>query len=252
MIPAPHSSLSTRLLLGGFVLLVAGTLATGCAESPTTTYRDAHGETVTVQWRDYPADAFTDADDVLAQPTREETAEHFHQLRAAVTAAIEAELGDDYAGLKWRDAGEGGWHAYGGNGYGGDSMLQVYNSASWETEVEVAPADWQRVLDAAERELAEWGIHSANRVTASEEETDLSHWLQYTDYFDGGEFVTVSVQDARRDEQALADAEEYGHLVSGISLFYGIQTISEADRAEFERRAAPFAGLIRPESTHSD
>jgi hypothetical protein len=131
-------------------------------------------------------------------------------------------------------------------------MLQVYNSTSWESEVELPPSTWQRVLDAAARELSEWGIRPSHPAPATDEWADHSRWLRYTDFFDGGEFLTVSVQDARRDDDALADAEEYGHLVSGISLFYGIQTISEDDREEFERRAEPFAGLTRPESTHSD
>ena len=72
------------------------------------------------------------------------------------------------------------------------------------------------------------------------------------DLFAAGEFMTVTVQDARRDDQALAEAEQNGGLISGVSLFYGIQTISGADRAEFERRAAPFRGLERPAPSHSD
>jgi hypothetical protein len=236
----------------GLVLVAAAVTLTGCAASPTTTYRDANGLETTVQWRDYPADAYTDAGEVLTLPTVEEVADHWPEVREALAAAIEAELGDRAADLEWRAHGEEGWYPYGGNGYGGESMLQVYNSANWEAEIEVPPGAWQDILDAAERELAEWGIRAAPAIPRGEGDPDDSHWMDSVDLFQNGEFMTVTVQDARRDDDALADAQEHGWIVSGISLFYGIQTISDADRAEFERRAAPFRGLARPEPSHSD
>lgn len=250
MIADPALSSLRRLLLG-LPMLAAAAAIVGCAASPTTTIRSADGEETTVHWRDYPADAFTDARDVLALPSVEEVADRWADVRAAVAQAIEVELGDSVSHLEWRASGDDGWYPYGGNGYGGDSMLQVYNSATWETEVELPPSAWQGVLDAAERELAEWDIRVSPAAPAPGED-DLSHWMRYIDFFQGGEFMTVTVQDARRDDGALADAQEYGHLISGISLFYGIQTISDADRAEFERRAQPFQGLARPEASHSD
>ena len=247
VVPSP----ARRRFLGFAAVAAAVTLA-GCAVSPTTTYRNAEGVETTVHWRDYPADAYTDTGDVLALPSVEEVADRWSEVREAVAGAIEAELGAQAGDLEWRTHGDDGWFPYGGNGYGGESMLQVYNSASWEAEVEVPPGAWKDVLEAAERELAEWGIRAAPAVPREEGDPDPSHWMQSVDLFQNGEFMTVTVQDARRDEAALADAEENGWIVSGISLFYGIQTISDTDRAEFERRAAPFQGLARPEASHSD
>ncbi|MGB4779463.1 hypothetical protein [Microbacterium sp.] len=79
-----------------------------------------------------------------------------------------------------------------------------------------------------------------------------ARWLQYTDYYSRGEFLTITVQDVTLDEDALADAQKYESLVAGISLFCGIQTIAAADREAFASASAPFAGLDRPAATHSD
>ena len=241
----------SRRLIPALAGLAAAVVLAGCAASPTTTYRGPDGDVVTVDWRDYPADAYTDADDVLALPSVEEIDDHWPEVREAVAEAIEAAL--DRAGdFDWHSTGPEGWHPYGGNGYGGTSMLHVYNSATWEAEAELPPEVWQGILDAAERELAEWGIRRSHVPAVDDEPVDTSHWMQSTDFFANGEFMTVTVQDARRDDEALAEAEQNGRLVSGISLFYGIQTIAAADRAEFARLADPFRGLARPEATHSD
>lgn len=221
----------------------------GCtAVSPTTTYTDSAGDEVTVDWRDYPADAFTDAEAVLALPTVEKTAQRWAALRAEIVEAIEAEVGSD---LEWTDMGLDGWYPYGGNGYGGTSMIQVYNSPSWQADIRLPRDDWANVLAAATEVLAGHGI-PLTTYDDGDELKDLSHWLLTTDYFSGGEFLSISVQDASFDADALSDAEEYGHQVAGISLFYGIQTISSADRVAFTEAAAPFTGLARPAATHSD
>lgn len=246
------SPVSFRRTAHGAALLTALSLFVGCAASPpTTTYIDADGREVTVDWSDYPADASTDAEDVLGRPTVEDVPARWTELRAALTRSIDVVLAGHGVDLAWESAGEDGWFPYGGNGYGGDSMLRVYNSATWQAEAAIPHELWEVVVDAAERELADRGI-ARRTVTAAEEDSGLSTWMHDADFFDGGEFLTVSVQDARLDDEALADAEQFGHLVSGITLFYGIQTIREADRAEFEARAAPFDALDRPQATHSD
>jgi hypothetical protein len=235
------------------VLLAAGALV-GCAASPTTTYTDASGETVTVDWSDYPLDPYTDPSEVLALPPVEQVGDRWPAVRAAVVAAIEAELGEEFGDLAWVERGEAEWFPYGGNGYGGETMLQVYNSAGWEADVRLPPSAWPRVIDAAERELAEWGITQRGDLAGDpgSDGDDTTEWLLVGDFFQSGEFMSVSVQDARLDDDARADAEEHGHLVSGISMFYGIQTISESQRDAFIRAAEPFDGLERPEPTHSD
>lgn len=225
----------------------------GCAASPTTTYTDAAGEQVTVNWRDYPADAYTDAADVLALPAVEDVDARWRAIRADLVTAIEAEFAGELPALRWAARGDDGWYPYEGNGYGGDSMLRVYNSASWEADVIIPRDEWPRVSAAATAALAKWGIAPSDSSDPDDPAArDLARWLHYTDYFAGGEFLTVSVLDATLDHEALADTKEYGHQIAGISLFYGIQTISRGERDEFTAAAEPFEGLTRPEATHSD
>lgn len=223
------------------------TLAGCAAASPTTTYTDASGQEVTVDWRDYPAHAGIDADTVLEAPVAEEVEARWEQIRAAVVDAIDAELDGRLDASSWSERGEGSWSDQVGNGYGGESMLSTYNSGSWEAEIVLPPEDWAGVIAAAEAELAQWGI-----TGVGPEPTEVPEWLVYGDFFEGPEFVSIAVQDASLDADAHSGALERGWLVSGISLFYGIQTIAEADRDAFTAAAAPFSGLERPEPTSSD
>ena len=54
------------------VALTLATTVTSCAPSPTTTYRDDSGKTLTVDWADYPGRDGMDAADVLRAPPAEE------------------------------------------------------------------------------------------------------------------------------------------------------------------------------------
>lgn len=136
-----------------------------------------------------------------------------------------------------------------GNGYGGESMLQTFNSQGWQAEVRVPPGQWQRVVDVAAQAAARHGLDSQRQESV---DPGVERWLR-NDTFHSNyvEWVMFSVQDANLDAGALRDAEAGEWLVAGISFGYGITTISEGDRAEFERRAAPFRGLERPAETHS-
>ncbi|GAA3622385.1 hypothetical protein GCM10022200_00640 [Microbacterium awajiense] len=251
--PTPRPALRhrTRPVARAAVIAVCATLTltlAGCAAaSPTTTYTDASGQEVTVDWSDYPAHAGIDADAVLEAPVAEDVEARWEIIRAAVVDAIDVALDGALDDASWSERGDGGWTDEIGNGYGGQSMLSTYNSGSWEAEIVLPREDWDRVIAAAQAELAEWGI-----TGVGPEPTEVPEWLDYGDFFEGPEFVSVAVQDASLDADAHSGALERGWLVSGISLFYGIQTISEADRAAFTAAAAPFAGLERPEPTSSD
>jgi hypothetical protein len=237
------------------MLLTIGGIVAGCTPSPpTTTFTDASGESITVDWSEYPADAYTGAEEVLDLPPVEDVERRWSRVRGALTDAIQAELGGEFGDLAWRKRGDDGWYESSGNGYGGDTMLQVYNSAGWEAGVRLPRSVWPRVLQAAEEELAQWGITVAKVDSSADDDDANAHarWLLVRDFFSGGEFMSVSVQDATLEDDALADVESYGGLVSGIALFYGIQTISESDRDAFARAALPFEGLTRPAPTHSD
>lgn len=223
---------------------------TACAQSPETSYVNDAGESVTVNWRDYPAVAWIDADLVLEGPTVEEAAERSAELLAEVREALRAEFGAE----EWQTLGEAeaydDWFPMGGNGYGGDSMLITNNSQTWESEVSIPRSDWERVVNAAAEIAARHGLEM--RVE-QELDSDWETWMRAENLLRGdAEWLSITVQDATLDAEALEQAVENGWLVSGISLSTGITTIREEDRVEFERRAAPFRDLVRPEPTHSD
>jgi len=223
-------------------------LLVGCAVSPTTTYRDASGATVTVDWADYPAQAWTAAEDILAGPSVEETPARERSIVADVAQAVSAEFGTGSPVLH----GEGAWYPSSGNGYGGQSMLVTFNSGEWRIDATIPPEHWERVLDAIAAALAPWGLVPQVPVDP-EDEITRSTTMWFVDFIaDGPEWLAVTVGDARLDAAEERIATANGWLVAGVTLSYGITTISESDRETFRDRSAPFAGLTRPAETHSD
>lgn len=63
--------LRPRVAQGAAAAVAAVILLSACAPSPTTTTTDAEGNTVTVDWVDYPANAGIPANDVLMLPNAE-------------------------------------------------------------------------------------------------------------------------------------------------------------------------------------
>ncbi|MGJ9374314.1 hypothetical protein [Nesterenkonia sp. CF4.4] len=87
-------ALGWRVALGRGAALAAVVLGvTGCAVSPETTVVESSGQERTVHWEDYPGDAYTDAEEILAAPTPEEVEDRQRQL----FAELEAMLRDDFA-----------------------------------------------------------------------------------------------------------------------------------------------------------
>lgn len=241
----------TRIAAAALALGLAGGLA-ACAASPETSYVDASGETVTVNWRDYPATSWIGAEAVLAAPSAEEVPERSERLLAELRAALDAEFRIPEWSACCLDAGADAWFRTGENEYGGDSMLRSYNSPSWSGEAEIPRGQWDRVVEIVAEVASEHGLDARRDDDGGSPELKL--WLREVSLSRGNdtEWLSVTVQDARRDPsgRALKDAEEHGWIVSGITMFYGITTISDEDRAEFERRAEPFAGLQRPPASH--
>lgn len=242
---------ATRIAAAALALGLAGSLA-ACAASPETSYVDASGERVTVNWRDYPATSWIGAEAVLAAPSAEETPERSERLLADLRKALDAEFPISEWSACCFGEGPAEWFPMDSNEYGGDSMLRTYNSLNWSGEAEIPRGQWDRVVTVAAEVAAEYGLDV--RRHDDDLSPGLELWLHEEGLSSGNdtEWLSVAVQDARLDPsgQALKDAEEYDQLVAGITLFYGITTISDEDRAEFERRAAPFAGLQRPPASH--
>lgn len=228
-----------RAALGILALALAGSLA-ACAVPPRSSYVNEAGQTVTVSWADFPARAYVDTESVLAGPTVEEVADHSTRLLVEAREALEAEFGL----TGWSVRGEEGWFPEGGNDYGGTSMLHIFNSSTWEAPAEIPGEDWERVVDAVAEVAERYGLDT-RRIEELDDRTGT--WMRAEVLMRGdAEWLSVVVQDAALDPRALAEAEERGWQVAGVQLFYGISTIREADRAEFERRADPFRGLEFP------
>lgn len=240
---------STRIAEATLLIALLAPLG-ACASSPTTQHVSESGHKVTVEWRDYPAYAGTDADLVLAGPTVEETPMHAPALLDEVMRELSTAFEDETGQLTWQQNGDDGWFPMSGNGYGGDSMLQTYNSPTWEAGAVIARDRWQELVDVAARVAADFGLETRRK---DEFEPGFDRWLHSEALLRGDvEWLTVSVQDASLDAAALHEAEEHGWLVAGISISYGISTISDEHRAAFEQRTVPFRGLDMPEATHSD
>lgn len=230
------------------VPLAAGVLATlllaGCTQPATTTTTDADGNTVTIDWVDYPANAGIPASDVLALPMAEEVEARANQLISEVKDALEAEYGI----TEWTTSNEGGWFPEEGNGYGGTSLLTTYNSASHGAEIRIPVEQWDDVIDTVRTITQKYEISEERNETYIEE---YPEWMRFGGFYRGTESFDIMVQDdTLNPEHATSDSDD--ELVTGVSLLYVITTISKGDRDEFIQRAAPYEGLRLPEATTSD
>lgn len=239
----------TGTLVGALALSIA---LSACVASPESTYTNAAGESVTVDWSDYPASAWLGVEEILAGPRASDVPERSEQL----LAEIRAQLAEEFDIAAWAVAGEpqgnGDWFHMRENEYGGESLLVTFNSPGWDGEASIPRADWERAVDVIAGVAAEYGLDERWH------DTDLTppfdQWMRSETLTRGAgsEWVSVLVQDANLDpsREALEEAAKHGWLVSGVSISYGITTVRDQDLAEFQRRAAPFAGLERPEASH--
>lgn len=227
------------------------------------------GSERTVHWREYPGVAEVDPAEVLTGPSLEQG----HRLGAEIIAEIRAALEDDF-GLSWA-ADPNGEHEpiRVSNRFGGPSMLYVVNDPVLQSTS--VPHDWaakQRALDIIMVTAARHGF------TALSFDFDREHWaspedrirdfggatpdamVELTGWIEGphGQWLAFGIRDLRNDTDGrfaedLRPALEHGWQPESIHVQYGANALlAEADRAEFERRLAPFAGYEQPEPSISD
>lgn len=218
-----------------------------------------------VFWRDYPGIPELDPEDVLAGPTLEEGEETGRALLAEIEAAITAEFGLEWTAPPPGNEGQVSFPAQ--NYYGGPSMLRVLNVQSRQSTA--VPATWEekeRMLDVIASVAADHGYsdlsfdHEAGSMTEEEvvesyggstpeEMVFLSGMLQGPT----GQWLMFSMKDLSLDydgrfTEASEGAEESGWPGSSIAFTYGADgLLPSEERAEFERRLEPYAGLERPE-----
>ncbi|WP_306231444.1 hypothetical protein [Agrococcus beijingensis] len=229
---------------------------------PSITVTDASGHERTIPWSDYPADPWIEPADVLAAPRAEEVEAVGPVLLAELTRAIDAQL----PGLEWRSGAIGDTYRQYGNGYGGETLHQTYNSEG--LSVDQVPADWPALVAALDAELAEQGYgpieweHDREpwpHETTAERDADVAAthgsldpaemWSWWGTAFDGSMWVSVSLHDIDRGPTGPADPS--GLPPQQLSLFVGGTVIAAADEQAYRDGVAPFEGFERPDETHS-
>ncbi len=243
--------------------VVAVAALTGCVPSPRTTYETDAGETVTVDWADYPGHARMDADTVLAAPS----AEDMESYAAEVLGSIEEQLSAEFD-LRWEDdAGFGPLVTpFDENGYGGGSLYAGYNSVMRQsTTVPDRPQDWHRLVDIVSAVAKSYGLGGVVIDNFNPEMPDeLAESFGTSDpdeqwNWQGGahsehEFLYVGITDVRRDASGEAAKMSRRGVMRPqfIAIAYNATALPDAHRQEFIERLRPFEGLERPEATHSD
>lgn len=264
------------LAAGGVAAIVVAGLATGGVllarmvdpPSPTTTVTADDGSQVVLDWADYPADSYEDPEDVLAAPRAEDVERVGEEQLLALQSATEPVA----PGLAWAldqpDDVTFEPFPVGGNGYGGPSLHQVYNSPTNLGDGLADDADWSAIVGAVEARLAELGYGELewefDRLpyayeTVAERDAQVVEqfgsldpaemWMWSGTARQGSMWVWVSIWDERREG---APTEPWQGAESGVSLFIGGTVVSERDEEAYANGVAPFEGLSRPTSTHSD
>lgn len=247
--------------------VITGCLA-GCSPSPKSTIVTESGEEKTISWADYPGGAGVEAEHVLAAPTPEET----ERRAQAILGEIEAVLSRDH-GLSWSTDGDpADWYPRSGNGYGGESYLVTYNSASRVSDSAPEGAEaWRGVLAVIDGVLAEYGLAPLVLDHESSPYHDDAQWQQElrerfgttdpdeywswsaTSYSDS-QWLNVTLTDTSKDAtgHAAEEARRYGWPLGSVGLSFGATTVPAEQRDEFRRALEPFQGLDKPEPTTSD
>lgn len=260
------------LVLGlslGVPLLGVGALALLLTPAPVvTTVAGADGEEVELRWAEHPGRAGATDADVLEGPSLEEGLVEGRALVAELQEALTAR-----SGLTWTappavlDGDDVAFPT--DNGWGGPSLLRLVNLPTEQTtSVPEAWADKQEAIAVigevtarhgwSEPVLSEdlWPQSREDRVESSGGATYPEQVL-VSGMVEGphGQWLAFDFQDLSKDDAAGTFAErhageaeaEAGWEPNSLTLSYGASgLLPDAERAEFERRAAPFAGREQP------
>lgn len=218
-----------------------------------------------VHWKDYPGVPELDPQQILANPSLEEGERGGRQMMREIEETLTAQLGFGWDMAPTPNGDDVAFPAQ--NYYGGASMLSTLNvNGRQSTTVPRTWEDKQHVLNIIAEVTAR---HGYGDLTLDVENTDTSEKDRIYSYGGAtpeeaalltgtvkgpaGQWLTFSITDLSRDrdgrftEQA-KDSTEYGWLPESITFMYGANALlSVSDRAEFEERLEPYAGLARPE-----
>lgn len=210
-------------------------------------------------WSEYPGVPQTSPEQVLKNDTIDELSPRVDTAMAEVREAITAEFG-----FTWTPKGED-VVAYETNRFHGTSLLNTYDSVTWQTSQTLRTvADKELavkiVIDvmarngfgtpALQNEPGPDSIYEFGGYTLD----DQGRWVvvgQPPEVSRGGlEFVILDLSHDRTEVLSNASksaVENFGWEPEYLSISYhGDFMLKESDRAEFERRAALYAGHIMP------
>ncbi len=260
-------ALSASVVIAIPVLVGLGVGATSPPAVVTTVVR-ADGTEERIQWRDHPGHAEWSAAEALAAPPPDEAI----ATQESMVREMTDRLGSRF-GMSW-SSGPDPAQAESitfetENRWGGSSMLRGVNLPTWQSDA--VPGTWAGKQEAM-RIMGEvlvahgWSepyldqerwpedpedlveMHGGSRpedqvLVAGGAEGPHGQWMFFS-------FQDMSLDDAegtfaKRNE----GAADYGWEQNSINISFGASGLLPAgDRAEFERRAAPFVGLPQPDA----
>ena len=252
---------------------LAGCSILGSNPSPKTTYTDAQGESATVDWADYPAQAGVDGEVLLGRADQSqlepEARALIRDLRAAIAEASGRAMVSVEPERSWFN--DENWYPQEGNGYGGESLLITVNCCELATRGVPALAQWQSILDAASAVTVAAGLgplvlqQDSAAMKADSAWSKEYHdrycnldgggcWLWSAWVFDGSQWVDFTIQNAELDPTGDAKTwpENADGRLASIRISYGATVVRSGKSDEFARAIQPFLGLELPASTTSD
>lgn len=256
--PFAVALLSAVVLLGGLA---------ACTPLPSTTYTNASGQEVTVNWRDFPGPAGVDPNGILAAPVKEDAEAVSAELLLDIKTALSQEFG-----VVWESWGDASWHTPSGNGFGGKTKSTTYNSVRWfSNTAPAATADWDRIVEIIDGFTQAQGLGKVmlehnrgyyRQIPSSDKDllerfgtTDPREaYVWFGTAYGASQWLSVEIHHAGRDPRGKAAAEyrELKQPAASISLDYGVTTLARDDVAAFKKALEPFTGLEQPAATTSD
>jgi len=242
------------------VLAAVVALSVGGCGAPTTTYSTATGDHVTVEWKNYPGHAVVQEVEPTAIPERADIETAWTELNTGIEADLSARFG-----YEWHVEGGTFWSAFGGNGYGGDSMYTSYTSAIHTADGAPQTVEgWYEVLDMVSEHTRRLGIGAlqldyenesgdVRAATVEHNGTDdpEKFWMWWASAAGPSHSVHLNLVDVDRDLTGKA-AESWGDHHRSIAITYIGTTVADHSRAAYADALRPFSGLERPERSTSN
>lgn len=210
-------------------------------------------------WSRFPGVPQVSTDQILANQTIEELEPRVEAAMADLRATLTEEFG-----FAWVAKGEPRVERE-SNRYRGTSLLNTYDSVSWQTTTTLrSEPEKHRLVEVASRVMAEYGFGSPALLNTTGPDAleafggftlaDQGRWVLagHPPEVSRGDLL-VTILDLEQDRtgvlaaQSEEDAASLGWEREYVSVAYhGEFMLSEADRAEFERRAERYKGHIAP------